>query len=59
MALNIDNKLSVVVNTLNGSFCIAYLIGYFVKKDLLGEVELNRNTLFLQEIVEQFKVPLM
>jgi hypothetical protein len=52
MSVNIAS-ISVIANTLCGSFFVPFLIGYFLT------IGLNGNTLFLQEIVEQSRVPLM
>jgi hypothetical protein len=38
---------------------MAFPIGYFLTIELTGKGEIELNTLFLQEIVEQSRVPLM
>ena len=46
-------SISVIADTLGGSFFVLFLKDYFFT------IGLNGNTLFLQEIVEQSRVPLM
>jgi hypothetical protein len=58
MSMNMDS-ISMIADTLGGIFFMALPIGYFltIRFTRRGEIELN--TLFLQEIAEQSRVPLM
>ena len=58
MSTNIDG-ISMIADTLGGIFFMAFPIGYFltIRFTRRGKIELN--TIFLQEIVEQSRVPLM
>ena len=57
MPVNIDS-ISMIADT-DGIFFMAFPTGYFLAIRFTGRGEIELNTIFLQEIVEQSRVPLM
>jgi hypothetical protein len=60
-ALIIDrsDKIFFITDTLGGIVFMAFPIGYFLTIRFTGRGGIELNTIFLQEIVEQSRVPLM
>ena len=58
MSTNIDS-IPMIVDTLGGIFFMVFPIGYFLAIRFIKRGEIELNTIFLQEIVEQSRVPLM
>jgi hypothetical protein len=55
---NIDS-ISIITDILGGIFSMAIPIGPFFNDRTYKEMEIELNTIFLQEILEQSRVPLM